>query len=324
MNLSKLKILIFIFGVILLTNNVTAQNFDIVGEEYLSPFPGPYGIKFIDSNTLKLYWYSVDAPTPDWDSEKEFTYNLIYEYGIPYIVLNDDIPEDIELGIYSDSEPRVFGEKILFLVGQVPNQETIFVSGEKYYPKVAIGYTVPENSYGSHIFLLDIPRLELTSRIYKDPSSFLKEFGIEYKIENLNDLESDTPWVEGADGYGIGESFIIENSWDDIYSSLFIINGFISADRPRLYTQNGRIKKIRVEGLDSGDIGYCNVLDTPHPQTVDISFIKEAEDIKITIMEVFEGTKYEDTAIHYMITYDKEIIPYTSGIDMDMDIKIDK
>ena len=61
--------------------------------------------------------------------------------------------------------------------------------------------------------------------------------------------------------------------------------------------------------MQSGISKVLSILDTPHPQTVDISFIPE-QDIKIEIVEVYEGTKYEDTCIHFMITWDKEVIPY--------------
>lgn len=52
-----------------------------------------------------------------------------------------------------------------------------------------------------------------------------------------------------------------------------------------------------------------DVLDTPHPQTVDIFFLPFSEDIRVTIVDVYPGTKYEDTAIHYCITYDYTIVP---------------
>ncbi|EMB40257.1 hypothetical protein HMPREF9722_01564, partial [Treponema denticola ATCC 33520] len=42
----------------------------------------------------------------------------------------------------------------------------------------------------------------------------------------------------------------------------------------------------------------------------DISFLPEQEDVKITILDVYKGTKYEDTAIHFMILWRTEVIPY--------------
>ncbi|MBP5441918.1 MAG: hypothetical protein IKI40_04500 [Treponema sp.] len=92
------------------------------------------------------------------------------------------------------------------------------------------------------------------------------------------------------------------------------MNGFISYERPFLYKQNGRIKKIRVTGTRSGNEKVLDVLDTPHPQSVDISFITEPEDVRITIEEVYPGTKYDDTCIHFMINSLVEAVPYELSV----------
>ena len=127
-------------------------------------------------------------------------------------------------------------------------------------------------------------------------------------------MDSETPWIEGAQGYGIGESFIIENTWGTVYKTLLLMNGFISYEKPYLYKQNGRIKKIKVTGLNSGKEKVLDILDTPHPQSVDISFITEPEDVRVTIEDVYHGTKYEDTCIHFMITSLTEAVPYELSV----------
>lgn len=293
-----------------------SQNFSLLGEEFYLPTPSPYGVMFIDENHLKISWRSKGSIKSDWDLGKVFKYQMHYEYGMPYIYLGEDIPEDIELGAFSNAVLRHYGQKFLFLVGRGVKQKENVGFGNLYFPKVAIGFVLPEDKRGSHVFLLDIPNYEGTGRVYSDATSELIENGIIYKVGNLDNLESDTPWVEGEKGDGIGESFVIKATSKKVYPYLLIINGFISASRPQLYSQNGRIKKIKVEGLTSGKIGICSVLDTPHPQTVDISIIPNAEDVKITILEVYPGTKYRDTAIHYLITWDEAIIPYESNFSI--------
>ena len=149
---------------------------------------------------------------------------------------------------------------------------------------------------------------------YENVSSYFveesKEGKKEYKIENLSIMEQDTPWVEGADGWGIGETFTISTENRSFYKYILLMNGYISASNPKLYDENGRIKKIMVEGVKSGKKKEFTVKDTPHPQTVDISFLPEQEDVKVTILDVYKGTKYEDTAIHFMILWRTEVIPY--------------
>ena len=93
------------------------------------------------------------------------------------------------------------------------------------------------------------------------------------------------------------------------------MNGYISYEKPYLYKQNNRIKKIKVKGIKSGKEKILDVLDTPHLQTVDISFITKAEDIRVEIADVYKGTKYDDTCLHYCITYDDEVIPYENSIE---------
>ena len=126
----------------------------------------------------------------------------------------------------------------------------------------------------------------------------------------------DTPWVEGVPGDGIGEGFTIQGQQFNkpLGPYLLLINGYISYEKPYLYKQNNRIKKIKVTGLKSGKIQILDVLDTPHPQTVDISFITQPEDIRVEIADVYKGTKYDDTCLHYCFAYDEKIIPYENCI----------
>ena len=144
---------------------------------------------------------------------------------------------------------------------------------------------------------------------YVNQSSFLVEGVTKYSVENLAILNSNTPWVEGVDGYGIGEGFTVDFKLKtDKY--LLIINGYISFQKPYLYEQNARIKKIKITGLQSNKTAVLDVLDTPHPQSVDISFLNDTEGFSVEIVEVFPGTKYEDTCIHYLVPYDSLVIPY--------------
>lgn len=149
-------------------------------------------------------------------------------------------------------------------------------------------------------------------RKYEDCSSYLIERTKEYPINNLNSFAVDTPWIEGVKGDGIGEGFTIKN--DKIYPYLLIMNGYISYKKPYLYKQNNRIKKIKVTGVKSVKTAILDVLDTPHPQTVDISFLNEPEDIRIEIADVYKGTKYDDTCLNFCITYTNKVIPYENSI----------
>lgn len=301
-----------IFRILLLliiSNSAMANeyNFELRGESYVYSFPSAYSFDFINRNILRINWIS-DPDSFDYDSSKDFSYYIETKSGLPFIVLDDDIPTNINEVMYNSDTTRKYGNRFLFLVGQDPKET--FGIASKFHHKYAMGYVPIKDEHNSNIIIQDIRNYEATPRKYKDASSTLVEPGFDFSINNLNNFESGKAWVEGVDGYGIGESFVIEH-FNYKYDYLFIINGFISVDNPGLYKKNSRIKTIKVEGVQSNQSVICEVLDTPHPQTVDISKISNIEDLKITILDVYKGEKYQDTAIHYLITWDKEIVPYS-------------
>ena len=240
------------------------------------------------------------------DSEEDKTnYTVNYQFthidGMPFIKMEKAFPKEfLEANLYygEDVNPD---DKFLFLVCNTRNLGI-----------QAVGITRTDNP---DLLIIEPRWLEMSGRTYKEESSHLVEKGgKEYPVTNLCKMSSETPWVEGVPGYGIGESFVIENTWATVYKTLLIMNGYISYERPFLYKQNGRIKKIRVTGMVSGKEKVLDVLDTPHPQSVDISFITEPEDVRITIEEVYPGTKYDDTCIHFMINSLVEAVPYELSV----------
>lgn len=231
----------------------------------------------------------------------EVNYQFTHIDGMPFIKMEKPFPKEFFSDYYYFGVDTNPDDKMLFLVC---NTRDLGIQ--------AVGITranVPA-------FMIIEPRwLEMSGRTYKEESSHLVEKdGKEYPVTNLCDMDSETPWVEGVPGYGIGESFVLENTWETVYKTLLIMNGFISYEKPFLYKQNGRIKKIRVTGMVSGKEKVLDVLDTPHPQSVDISFITEPEDVRIMIEEVYPGTKYDDTCIHFMINSLVEAVPYELSV----------
>jgi hypothetical protein len=286
-----------------------SQNWTPYGEEILSPFPSPYAMTLLNEEQLKFSWYSPEAHDANYDREITIPYSLTSIAGLQYLELVEPIPNEMALGFFPELPRQNYGSKVLLLMGIDTSTLQNLSTGEQYYPKYVIGFSWNENSFGSHILLRDFFNFEATSRVYRESSSTLIENGIPYSIANLSNIESDTPWVEGVVGDGIGESFIIENSWGSVMPYILIMNGFISADRPHLYFQNGRIKEIKIESLTTGNYVIREVLDTPNPQTIDIKELQADDDLKITILDVFRGSKYSDTAIHLFVTFNREVIP---------------
>lgn len=273
---------------------LAAQNFSLDGKYNFFVYSKLARIDLEKDNLV--YQFLDDIP------KVSVKYKIIHIDGMSFIKMPEAFPKEVtEFYIYEKKTDVVTDDKILFLAGKLKDEIS---------PEIILATAGFKNDYP----LTNPVFYDQKIRKYKDCSSFLTEKNKEYPVSNLNNLAVDTPWVEGAPGYGIGEGFTIENSWGKLYTTLLIMNGYISYEKPYLYKQNGRIKKIKVKGLKSGKEKILDVLDTPHPQTVDISFITEPEDIRVTIEDVYPGTKYEDTCIHYMITYFDEVIPYENSI----------
>lgn len=130
-------------------------------------------------------------------------------------------------------------------------------------------------------------------------SSELKEGDTIYTVRNLGTLENGKPWVEGVSGYGCGE--YITNKIRG--RTIFIFPGFFDADRPSLYEKNSRPKKILIETPNFKK--EIILKDSPNPQKIiidekktDEEYVRDEYEIKITILEVYPGTKYKDTCIN--------------------------
>lgn len=277
------KIVLILF--LLITNTLYSQNFPIDGGYH---FQEDFGIEnFQIENEYIKFWKDGK------DSDKlVYKYNLMYTDGLPFLTLSDEISDNTSL-----YDNLLLNKKFLFLMGLKSNNA-----------KILFGYTRDYN-FGKRT-CIRTRFTELGGTCY-DCSSFLVEKVKDYPVSNLSTIELETPWVEGVSGYGIGEYFSLKRS-DDPY--ILIMNGYISYDKPYLYQQNSRVKKLRIVGKRTKKEIICEVLDTPHPQTLDISSLKEKEDLQIFIYDVYPGSKYEDTCIHFILPWDEQIIPWENEI----------
>jgi hypothetical protein len=129
-------------------------------------------------------------------------------------------------------------------------------------------------------------------------SSFLRKGNILYIAENVgkNDLIG-YPWVEGVNGNGINENLLLRRK-DAKY--LYISIGFVSYEKPYLYEQNSRPKRIRLS-VESKFSIEIELEDTPSFQTIILPERLNEDILKLEIIDVFPGTKYEDTCINAIL-----------------------
>jgi hypothetical protein len=112
-------------------------------------------------------------------------------------------------------------------------------------------------------------------------------------------------WVEGKEGQGIHEKLFIKAK---NASALHISIGYVSFDRPQLYKENSRPKKIRLEVRGKYSI-EINLEDMANYQTVTLPRPLESNEIlELEILAVYPGTKYDDTCINEIV-YDQ--VPWT-------------
>ncbi len=143
---------------------------------------------------------------------------------------------------------------------------------------------------------------ERTYPIHKiKASSFLTEKNIFYKVENLSNLNLDSPWVEGVNGNGIGETLTFTTNSPGIV----FFSGYISAKNPSLYEKNSRIKKAKFKCVENGREFIFNFEDTAGGQQIDLSDLfqyngKNSFTIIMEILDVYKGTRYQDTCVNSM------------------------
>lgn len=108
--------------------------------------------------------------------------------------------------------------------------------------------------------------------------------------------KSALPWVEGKSDEGIGESleFDIVPGWIKHSPDIYILNGYVDPLKPALFRENNRIKKALIET----DTGYKKIVEfRDQVEFTGISLEQNTSHVKITILEVYKGTKYNDTCV---------------------------
>ncbi len=289
---------LFVIIIILFLQQIFSENFSLCGKYYPDLY-STIDVLVIEDNTVKYHFETTDK-------DVSVKYTKYYDSGLLFFKLSESFPKEISeyYYYYKDVETN---DKMLVLAGLVKNEDN------NTKGNVLLFATTKGFDKDSYPFIWPMNSSEITPK-YNDCTSYLQEKTKVYSVENLSNCMFDTPWVEGVEGNGIGEGFTMIDRLNRCHPYLLIMNGYISYEKPYLYKQNNRIKKLKVTGLKSGKSKILDVLDTPHPQTVDISFITEPEDIRVEIADIYKGTKYDDTCLHYCITSNHEVIPYENSI----------
>lgn len=133
-------------------------------------------------------------------------------------------------------------------------------------------------------------------------SSSLKNQGkYTYNASNVHDYSLKSIWSEGVKGQGIGEYLLFKFEGNSPrVSTITITNG--CAQSKALYEANSRVKKLKVYYNDK-PVGILNLKDIRGYQTFETDTFGLGHEgvkpwsLKLEIMEVYPGTKYDDTVI---------------------------
>jgi hypothetical protein len=101
------------------------------------------------------------------------------------------------------------------------------------------------------------------------------------------------PWAEGVSGPGIGGTIDIEFTRSSM--SLIILNGYVDFARRHLYKQNARPKTLKIESTNPPFSITATLEDVV--QLREITFPAATAKVRLTILEVYKGTKYNDACI---------------------------
>ena len=130
-------------------------------------------------------------------------------------------------------------------------------------------------------------------------TSYLTEGNTTYEPEHLQQKDGQ-PWASG-NGSGIGDVISIKEFEHKNPTTLKIMNGYQDPNHPDYYEKNSRVKKIKVTNTDTQKSKSLIVKDIKNEQTLDISDLGKGQNYDIEIQDVYEGNKYKDLCIQYLV-----------------------
>ncbi|MGE5604464.1 MAG: NADase-type glycan-binding domain-containing protein [Bacteroidota bacterium] len=127
-------------------------------------------------------------------------------------------------------------------------------------------------------------------------SSDLFDSGKVYKAIYVMDKDLKTAWVPtGREKNGIGEWLDFKFYPGQVIKSIQIINGYAKSEA--IYQVNNRVKRFKLS-FDNGTTLESELKDRQKGfQTIPLTKPQRIEYLRMTILEVYPGTKYHDTCI---------------------------
>jgi hypothetical protein len=153
------------------------------------------------------------------------------------------------------------------------------------------GFKIRGGAPGELCSSVNNSELEITA------TSHLIEGNIIYSTAKLN-YRTGECWAEGVNGQGINETLYIKLARAN---TIHISIGFVSFNKPYLFNQNSRPRKIELSVENKYRI-IINLENTPNIQTINLpEELGRNEILELKILDVYHGIKYDDTCINMIL-----------------------
>lgn len=284
---------------------------DVCGSEDLGKVIGSYdGVGVFDYISVNNTFDQFVDHLSDYYSEQVIEMKLNRSYLVNLFG---------EIGSLAASGENIYGieetSKIYYTLNS-ENKKIVEIEGFNDFDEMDfIEYTLEKQDSGGWLitkiadYLTDHSETEtIIERFYLDfttvrASSQLDGFSAINIIDEQEQLWPRTAWVEGADGDGTGEWILLElGKMIDVYG-INIINGYSTSIEE--YYDNNRVKILRIEFSDKSYSDVELVDGEDDFQNIVFNQPVTTTTIKLTILEVYQGDKYDDTAISEIRVLDR-------------------
>ena len=221
-------------------------------------------------------------------------FNLPYKYSLRNnIFYNESLASDIKTKISYDFKNEKYN-----IIKNEEGLESESIFTRDYYctdfKQICLMWIV-RYDFGGELLPYIFCKLD---RAYHS-TSYLTEGSTTYEPEHLQQKDG-LPWASG-NGFGIGDVISIKEFEHKNPTTLKIMNGYQDPNHPDYYEKNTRVKKIKVTNTDTQKSKSLIVKDIKNEQTLDISDLGKGRNYDIEIQEVYEGNKYKDLCIQYLV-----------------------
>lgn len=288
-------------------------------EEYDDSKKLEYTKEFIDAADLKGYIEKTNFKLSRLKDKLKSFYIGDIEAGFNIFYTDDELFLAVEGNgnyITKLNRNQMYVDKDGFLKLKLNNKELLIIEGKRLTQDFSQFENDGKNDYDLEENDIPFRGMNLVEKI-ESTSSFSEKLNgktVNYTPDNL--LKCFTaggckchpyawnykhiPWVEGAEGNGIGESVTI--TFTKEISGVSILNGFTDIANLKLYKENPRVKTLLVEDLTNGTSKTVSFEDYVYFNF--IQFEQPVKKVRLTIEEVYEGTKYSDTCISAVIPHE--------------------